>query len=51
MLGLYFNTSAEMIQAALDFTSIDYHCIVSILNRVFFYYIAYFFILARIQKV
>ena len=50
-VGLYFDSIVKIWVDILNADEIDEKCLLSILNRVVFYYTAYFFIVVRIRRV
>ena len=50
-IGVYFDSIFKLVIIALDYTQIDVKCTLAIAARVVFYYVAFIFILVRIQRV
>lgn len=50
-IGVYFDSIFKLVIIALDYTQIDVKCTLAIAARVVFYYVAFIFILIRIQRV
>ena len=51
VIGIYFDSMAKLIIISTQIQRIDIKCQMAIAARVVFYYIAFFFILIRIQRV
>lgn len=50
-IGVYFDSILKLMIIATEYQRIDIKCQMAIAARVVFYYIAFFFILIRIQRV
>ena len=50
-IGVYIDTMLKLAIISIDYENIDIKCQIAIAARIVFYYIAFFFILIRIQRV